>query len=500
VYDNASDVDLSEPFNIIQRRGWQFRKTEHYHGKREMWRWVNQVYQELNDVPQESMLAFFPQDIRLCQHFFAHAQAVWESINDPRKLTLTVLVDAQREKMPCWTGVPPQRRGRVYRTQWVDNAFVAELSYLQALRFRIPPVPASRWKRNPNLSSGVGRMISVQLHRAGFGLYRVENSLVDFIGDLVPKYLQTVRFIDTFVPFVKGATEKVHRKSKTHSRLPAVHMASSIRRTLYRSPVVVSLATMPGREKSLARTVASLLPQTDQLNVYLNGIDRVPDCLRAPHVHVARSSEHGDYGDAGKFWWCHQDDAYMLTCDDDIVYPPDYVARIVYAIEHYQRAAVVGVHGIILRPPILSYYRDRTVLHCARPLAQDQSVHMVGTGCAGWHSSTLNLTLHHFQTPNMADVWFGVACQQQRVPVVCIARPSNWLKIQKVTNTIFGRYRTRDQLQTRVVIANTPWKLLPLPSTFSLYPASLQNIAGPAEHTIRGGCFRGVGLLCSQGV
>ena len=240
--------------------------------------------------------------------------------------------------------------------------------------------------------------------------------------------------------------------------------------------MVASLATIPGREESLARTVASLLPQIDRLNVYLNGIDTIPDCLRAPHVHVAWRSEHGDHGDAGKFWWCHQDDVYILTCDDDIVYPHDYVARVVYAIEHYQRAAVVGVHGILLRPHILSYYRDRTVLHCARPLEQDQSVHMVGTGCAGWHSSTLNLTLNHFQAPNMADVWFGVACQQQQVPVVCIARPSHWLKIQKVPNTIFGRYRTRDQLQTRAVIANTPWKLLPPPSSFSLYPASLQNI------------------------
>ena len=223
VYDNASEVDLSEPLDIIQRKGWQFRKTEHYHDKREIWRWVNQAYQELNDAPQDTMLAFFPQDIRLCQHFFPRAQEEWESIDDPRKITLTVLVDAQREKIPCWTGVPPQRRGRVYRTQWVDNAFVAELSYLQALSFRIPPVPALRWKRNPNLSSGVGQMISVHLHRAGFGLYRVENSLVDFIGYPVPKYLQTVRFIDTLVPFAGGATQKVHRWRKTHSRSPAVH-------------------------------------------------------------------------------------------------------------------------------------------------------------------------------------------------------------------------------------------------------------------------------------
>ncbi|MDP3908840.1 MAG: glycosyltransferase family A protein, partial [Gemmatimonadales bacterium] len=67
--------------------------------------------------------------------------------------------------------------------------------------------------------------------------------------------------------------------------------------------VVACMATIPGRVDILPGVVASLVDQVDMLCVYLNGPDDVPECLQRPDVVVVRSQEHGDRGDAGKFWW-----------------------------------------------------------------------------------------------------------------------------------------------------------------------------------------------------
>ena len=44
----------------------------------------------------------------------------------------------------------------------------------------------------------------------------------------------------------------------------------------------------------------------------------------------------------------HLSNAYAFSVDDDIVYPPDYVRRMVTKIEEYRRQAIVGVHCVKL--------------------------------------------------------------------------------------------------------------------------------------------------------
>jgi len=230
-----------------------------------------------------------------------------------------------------------------------------------------------------------------------------------------------------------------------------------------REPVLASMATIPGREDTLARTVASLLPQVSRLRVYLNGHERLPPCLQDPRVDVVWSLDHGDHGDAGKFWWCEMGGGYLFTCDDDIVYPPDYVDRMVRAVERYKRSAVVGVHGVLIHDRVRSYYRDRKVLHTVSALPEDQPVHLVATSSAAWHASTLVVRHADFEAPNMADIWLGVVCQRQKVPSVAVSRRAGWLQVQAVPTSIYDSYRQRDELQSRVVAEHCPWKIFTPP-------------------------------------
>lgn len=86
------------------------------------------------------------------------------------------------------------------------------------------------------------------------------------------------------------------------------------------------MATFPPRSAVLAQAVASLLPQVDRLFLCLNQYDAIPAAL-AQDDRITAIIPDRDLRDAGKFAFVPDDDDIVLTVDDDILYPPDYVAR-----------------------------------------------------------------------------------------------------------------------------------------------------------------------------
>jgi len=231
---------------------------------------------------------------------------------------------------------------------------------------------------------------------------------------------------------------------------------------------MVSLATIPSREAALRQVVERLLPQVDRLNVFLNGHADVPGFLRHPRLTIARSQDHGDLGDAGKFFWCDSQAGYHLTCDDDIDYPPDYVACLVRDIEALGRRAVVSYHGARLREGFESYYRvgDREVFHYRDAQREWLAVHIGGTGVMGYHSSTLRVCPRDFHHPNMADVWLASLAQQQKVPIVTPPRAALWLRDLDTSESIFSEGlsgRGNARVQDQVIRAQMPWRLFEVP-------------------------------------
>ena len=224
--------------------------------------------------------------------------------------------------------------------------------------------------------------------------------------------------------------------------------------------VVASMATMPRRTELLRKTVARLTPQVDQLNVYLNDFDEVPDFLRHPKIRVLRSQDHeGDLKDNGKFYPAGDlGDAYHVTVDDDLNYPPDYVARLVLGVERYQRRAVVGFHGVNLAEPMENYLEGREVSHFPRALADDVVVHLLGTGTLAYHTSTLDVALGDFETSGVADLWFAISAKRQDIPMICLNRSSRWLTaLDTGADNLFATARADHEGPTRIAISHGPW-------------------------------------------
>lgn len=231
-------------------------------------------------------------------------------------------------------------------------------------------------------------------------------------------------------------------------RLESARLTCQGRAELYTPPstseesedkVVASMATVPGREEMLIDSVLSLYPFVDRVRVYLNGHSSVPEGLDLPRVELVHSDSHGDNGDAGKFHWCEDTEfPIKLVCDDDLIYPADYVQSMVAALKHYDNRAIVGVHGITLKQPTPSYY-DEDFRHVCRFIhanEADYQAHVLGTGTVIYDSRTFKIRRADLQYRNMADVWVTELAQAQRIPMMCIARPRNWIMPNSVKDGV----------------------------------------------------------------
>jgi FkbM family methyltransferase len=219
--------------------------------------------------------------------------------------------------------------------------------------------------------------------------------------------------------------------------------------------VTVFLATFPEREANLPRVVEALRPQCDLLLVYLNEYERVPDCLQVGKVRTVLGREAaGDLKDNGKFFSVSEaPEGFHVFADDDILYPPDYVERIVAGIRQFGYRTIVGFHGTIYEPPLRSYIKDRTVLPffaACRTTFVDQ----LGTGTVGYHSSAFTPDFAAFESTGIADLWFALNAAAKGVPMVALERPKGWLRnMEEVGESLFRR-ASRDDSRESALLRN----------------------------------------------
>jgi len=87
--------------------------------------------------------------------------------------------------------------------------------------------------------------------------------------------------------------------------------------------VTINIATITERESLLINTIKSLYDQADRINIWLNNYRSIPLWLSDPKIkHHATIN---NVGDAGKFGF--KSKGFIFSCDDDIIYPPDYVKK-----------------------------------------------------------------------------------------------------------------------------------------------------------------------------
>ena len=177
--------------------------------------------------------------------------------------------------------------------------------------------------------------------------------------------------------------------------------------------ITISLASMPSRVNALERTIESLIKQTDTINIYLNGFNKIPDFIKQKKINYYMSQNYKDLGDIGKFYWAHQINGYHFTCDDDIIYPKNYIENTIKKLEKYK--GFVSYHGAILIEPIKSYYDCRKVYHFEKKVLKDQKVHVLGTGVMAYDADEIKLHHRMFKQKNMTDLYIAIFAKKQKI-------------------------------------------------------------------------------------
>ncbi len=194
--------------------------------------------------------------------------------------------------------------------------------------------------------------------------------------------------------------------------------------------VLVGMASIPERAETMLRAVGSLAPQCDRLVVCLNEYEHPPAGLaRFGNVEVMMKGEDNE-GDAEKFAAVNEWDGIVVTVDDDILYPPDYVARLREGIDKWGPRTAVGFHGgVTLGWDGFHVTASGKRVRCLELLAEDDpDINVLGTGAMGIHAGHIPIWRSSFRYPNMADVQFACHAHALGVPMACLSHTAGWLK------------------------------------------------------------------------
>ena len=161
-------------------------------------------------------------------------------------------------------------------------------------------------------------------------------------------------------------------------------------------------------------------------------------------------------GGAGKFLGLIRE---LETClyfgvDDDIDYPPNYVAQLHARIKAYEYKAVVGVHGSVLNRPLASYLRDRKYFNFADSLQCEQIVDTLGTGTLMFDTAVLRFDVRRWQRLNMSDLNVAVEAAKSKIPMICVARNKSFLRPlgDSQSDSIYHALEKDDSRQTSLAL------------------------------------------------
>jgi hypothetical protein len=179
--------------------------------------------------------------------------------------------------------------------------------------------------------------------------------------------------------------------------------------------IIVGMATTNQRARFAETAVESLVHQADKIIVYNN------------------SNEAHDYTDNAKFHalTLFNEPVYYFSCDDDILYPSDYVSTMVEAIE--RTGTIVTHHGRELLGLDRNYYRDHKGFRCLDENNTEQIIDVAGTGVTAFRTDYFNPTeIYKATDKRMSDLVFSLEAAQQGKQITILKHAKNWLKDLRV--------------------------------------------------------------------
>lgn len=377
IVDDCSD----EGYDWARNGKFGYHRNSENNGKAKFWKTISNLW-SMAKLKNYDYYFVIQDDCVIDPKMVEKAVYTWERIEDPKKMCLNLWVSRSRLDKVCWTETKPTYTPYAMKTQWTDMAaFMCTKSFFKFFNWKIPELTPKT-----HMSSGVGMYISQSLHKAGYSIYQCHTTLV------YPSY---------------NAKDSKMNSWRTKQENELLHdMVSGVIR--------VQLASIPSRIKSLEMVVESLKGQANELIVALNGYKETPSFLDESQViHLDNKK-----GDAGKFYDADKHRGYFITADDDIIYPDDYVQRLILNIHKHK--AIATWHGRVFKKPYSGFNAFSKVIRFNEDNREPVVVDIGGTGVMGYHTDIFNISYDYFEHPNMADVWVAKKAHEDGIKIVAI--------------------------------------------------------------------------------
>ena len=192
-------------------------------------------------------------------------------------------------------------------------------------------------------------------------------------------------------------------------------------------PRVAAIATLASRVETFQKVLPIICAQVDHVFIYLDGYSAPPHFLqRYDRLTVHRAELH-----ASSRFLCLEElsaPTVVAIVDDDIIYPQDYVSRLIRVLQRFDGKAIVGVHGRTFLPPHQSYTQDVMTFHFTHGLEPGCHVHELGAGTCAFTSSNFDVKPRQWDRTDMDDILVATEAQRRGLPRIAIARPAGWLQ------------------------------------------------------------------------
>lgn len=222
--------------------------------------------------------------------------------------------------------------------------------------------------------------------------------------------------------------------------------------------VVAGVASFEARRGVFEKSVLSIYDQVDHIYVYLNGYADVPAYLISDKITVFRSQDYADLSANGKVFSLGEvGSCYFFSLDDDILYPDDYVEKMISCMEKYENKVAACVHGSVLPDRPEWYYERYSLFPFQSEQEVDRFVNLIGSGTLAFHTDVLKADFKDFLPNVMVDLQFSILAKAQGVPLVSIARPKLWLQALVQGEGLYQDFLFRKTVHTSKSVEHAPW-------------------------------------------
>ena len=239
--------------------------------------------------------------------------------------------------------------------------------------------------------------------------------------------------------------------------------------------ITVCMATFPARFSVIGKSVESLLNQRLQpskILIHVNESESPPPLPDDDRIEVYCSPDE-NLTDIGKFKMAEMvKSGYVLTVDDDITYPEDYIESHVHWLKRFGNKVITGFHGAVLPvdSPVQSWqeYRDQRRVHWfRRGLSVPVPVQIVGTGTMGYHVDFVKFDYKSFHYQRMVDLFVAAHAQKNEIPMISPPRSDEWMTQiedeEEGLEAIWAQAQVDFDLQNKmleVIQSVSSWKLI----------------------------------------